>query len=709
MWRARDASLGRDVAIKFMRPELLHQDSLRRRFEREAPVLASIRHPHVVQVLDLGEIEGRPFVILEFVSGSSLREWLEGHLEAGTLPSLPDVQVLFRQVCEGVGAAHDRDIVHRDLKPENVLLDTGGRRAIAKVLDFGLARMHTGPNSSHTTVGTYEYMSPEQASEGNETLDGRSDVFSLGVMLVELLTGKRLPGDGKRSWERVIDNGRGDEWLSRAEATRSDVPPGVWRAVRVALAWAAQDRYGDAEALASALDEGWANATAHRAVSMPPPRSEEATTMLIPSERRPDLRSPVRSPARSPVSPEPRVDSAPTEGLRRPSVEIVGREVADTVPVLSMAVMPSMVSPGNGPISLPGAIVGRSAPPMDSAAVRRRHADDDDDSMDKTVVRPSGSTAPQPTPPARRIPWRYIGVGAAGLGALALVSVWAALGAPHPRVPAVSPRAAAAATPRGAAATASGLRCAGGMIGVPGGSFQMGFAPGEGQPGDPPMRRVSVRPFCLDRTEVPVSALLACVESGRCAAPSPTVQFDGVTTSMHHHFDRYCTLNQAARAAGDHPVNCVEFAAAQAFCVTRGARLPTEVEWEYAARGTEGRMYPWGDEPPDVARLNACGRGECPQGAMFRERDGFRGTAPVEGFTAGRTPSGVLNLAGNVAEWVQDPWIAHDGTGSNEAHVVRGGGWATTDTRAVRAASRDGVPATDRRPELGFRCAKSAQ
>jgi formylglycine-generating enzyme required for sulfatase activity len=189
----------------------------------------------------------------------------------------------------------------------------------------------------------------------------------------------------------------------------------------------------------------------------------------------------------------------------------------------------------------------------------------------------------------------------------------------------------------------------------------------------------------VDRTEVTVEAYGACVASGRCEEAD---------------IEEGCTRGVAGKQ--QHPVNCVDWEQARAYCEWAGKRLPTEAEWEYAARGTDGRTYPWGNAAPDT-QLNWGG------GA-----DAWEETAPVGSFPADASPYGVLDLAGNVMEWVAD-WFGEypageaenpTGPSSGEERAFRGGGWYTSDDGLVRAASRSGVDPTFRVLGVGFRCAR---
>jgi eukaryotic-like serine/threonine-protein kinase len=182
VYLAEDTKLNRNVALKFLSPHLCQDEACRQRFEREAQAAAKLDHPNIVTVYEVGEFQGRPFFAMQHIEGQSLRELIKGK----ELP-IERVIELAIQICEGLYKAHQSGIVHRDVKPANILIDVEGR---AKILDFGLASVASSDHLTKTgsTLGTIGYMSPEQAK--GEEVDQRSDIFSLGVVLYEMITSK---------------------------------------------------------------------------------------------------------------------------------------------------------------------------------------------------------------------------------------------------------------------------------------------------------------------------------------------------------------------------------------------------------------------------------------------------------------------------------------------------------------------------------------
>jgi eukaryotic-like serine/threonine-protein kinase len=270
VFRAEDTTLGRPVAVKFLRSRTIEDQGLRTRFIREARLAASINHPNICTIYEVGEVTegisllagaradvvpaGTPFIAMELVVGETLHERL---MRAGRLP-LKELLAIGVQIAEGMQEAHARRIVHRDLKPRNVVIDGAGR---VKILDFGLAKPLDRPRpddavmvdaqtqSAELTrmggiVGTVAYMSPEQAQ--GKSLDSRSDLFSFGVMLYELATGRR-PFDGSSPTSTITKILETEPRPIRE--TVPHLPSDLDRIVRRCLQKNPADRYHDARDL----------------------------------------------------------------------------------------------------------------------------------------------------------------------------------------------------------------------------------------------------------------------------------------------------------------------------------------------------------------------------------------------------------------------------------------------------------------------------
>ena len=182
VYRAFDQTLERQVAIKLMHREIASDSDQLERFRREARAVAQLSHPHIVGVIDAGEDEGRPYIVFEYVEGETLKERIH---RMGRLP-MDEAIAYAIEIARALGCAHSHHIVHRDVKPQNVLIDSEGS---AKVTDFGIARTldQAGLTADGRVLGTTDYVSPEQAL--GHDVNGQSDIYSLGVVLYEMLTG----------------------------------------------------------------------------------------------------------------------------------------------------------------------------------------------------------------------------------------------------------------------------------------------------------------------------------------------------------------------------------------------------------------------------------------------------------------------------------------------------------------------------------------
>lgn len=284
VYLAVDLTLDRPVAVKLLHREISSTDHQLERFRKEAKAAARLSNPNLVPVIDAGEQNGRPFIVFEYVEGQTLKEMI---VATGPLPV--DQAVAYTiEIARGLQTAHESRLVHRDVKPQNILVDREGR---ARVTDFGIARSleEDGLTDTGEVVGTTDYVSPEQAS--GEPADERSDIYALGIVLYELLTGEvpfRAESQVAVAMKHV------SEEIPDVARERPGVPTTVAAVVDRATAKQRDDRYpsiGEMIAdLEISLDETAARAPAQR-------RSDQATTVLktVPPARRPLTSSKSRS------------------------------------------------------------------------------------------------------------------------------------------------------------------------------------------------------------------------------------------------------------------------------------------------------------------------------------------------------------------------------------------------------------------------------
>ncbi len=636
VWAARHLALETDVAVKFIRPERVAADpALVARFEREARATARIAHPHVVQVMDYGTVDNAvPYIVMELLQGASLAELLDrgGRLSFATAKSLA------QQVASALESAHEHGVVHRDIKPHNIFLTQGsnGYPLFVKVLDFGVAKVlgdtqvpALSPSLTETgaVIGSPPYMSPEQL-EGSKDVDLRSDLWSLGVIMYETLTGSQpFQGSSFVKVGAAILDGK----YRPASELRPNLPAGIDDWFAKALCRDVEGRFQSAREMADAL------VALDAAADAPPDATEEAADEAPPARYGANVEAPLE-----------------LEGLSGGSHQ-----------------------EGDAPLD-----EGPATEPPDAGGGTVRHA----------------PLAKKPQRPEAR------GSGPAGRLRKGLLLAAAAL--------ATATGLGLAALPR----RAGSAGCPPGMALIEGAEFKIGSDDhAETLLDETPRRGVAVGPFCLDITEVTVKAYGECEG---CERPQRTVEAEAVTLNGRSFYSQFCNGPEAK----DHPINCIDWNQAKAYCRALGKRLPTEAEWELAARGRDARPYPWPDlGPPLGKRLNACGsecsrmlteghktvlKGEWPK--MYEDDDSAPATSPVGRYPEGATPAGVLDLAGNVWEWTESPYCPYDKPDCGDSRrVLRGGGWDTVESQDVRAARRKPSPPTARGWSIGFRCAKT--
>ncbi len=264
---AYDPRFERDVAIKVLPHEFLHDPQFRARFEREAKTIALIEHPAIVPVYDFGEEDGQPYIVMRYMAGGSLAD----RLQKGPL-SLKEIAHFVSRLAPALDAAHQKGIVHRDLKPGNILFDQYDN---AYISDFGIARLNQGAAGVSLTgtaiLGTPAYMSPEQV-QGDKEIDGRSDLYSFGVILFQMLTGTtpyRADTPAKMMMMHLL------EPVPQIRDLKQDVSPEMEMVTERMLAKDREDRYSTARDLAEAIEQA-----ARGEMPTPPAGNSAAATRL---------------------------------------------------------------------------------------------------------------------------------------------------------------------------------------------------------------------------------------------------------------------------------------------------------------------------------------------------------------------------------------------------------------------------------------------
>jgi formylglycine-generating enzyme required for sulfatase activity len=617
VFRARDRESGRDVALKIVRAERMSPKALER-FRREGEITASLMHPGILKVHSAGEIDGIPFLAYELVEGVGTLEEAQGF-------DLERKVVLVRDVARALGAAHTQGIVHRDIKPENILLDEHGDPRVA---DFGLAAAQGLERLTQTgaLVGTPYFMSPEQLEGRREAIGPASDVWGLGVVFYKLLTDE-LPFDGSTLLE--LQSRIRSATPTPPCSISTTLPPALQAICLRALQGDSNLRYDDGTAFADDLDnwlEGRSVSAAGswqglRQLSRSSPRGAIWATLAV----------------------GVLVGTAAWFSGDEP------RSAADTAPpVVTFDSVPDEVWAAEWVVQ---GVVSDEASwvDLDVGRVRKRVLPGERFEL-KIALRKGKNQI-----------W-VRAVDAAGNRAKSVQ-----LSVERVRVP--DWFAALAEAERPAYPLPESLRLSetvgeyehvrdgSVLVWIPPGEFTMGRVDGDdrAEQNEQPPHSVRIsRGFFLGKYELTHGHYREfCRRTGRKAPPQ---QFE-------------------LRDLDQHPAGQLTWNDAQAYCTWARLRLPTEAEWEWAARGPDGRLFPWGNDDPK-------GTGRCSRDGLD---DAYERSSPVGSFPDGASPFGVLDMSGNVWEWVQDvygPYAAEAqvdprGARSGPDRVHRGGFWGS--------------------------------
>ncbi|HAF61157.1 MAG TPA: hypothetical protein DCK95_02395 [Anaerolineaceae bacterium] len=622
VYKVWDTQRGVPLAMKVLREDLAEDIVFMRRFEREAVNLTRLQHPNIVRCYGL-EREGRTaYMLMDYIDGWTLRsEIFDAH---GPL-SMPRILEVIQPVCSALSYAHQMGMVHCDVKSANIMIHKNGT---VYLTDFGIARGMDAATSTMVGVGTPAYMAPELIKGEDPT--PQTDIYALGIVLYEMLTGGERPFTG----ERATITGTTAEKIRWEHLQLQPIPlryfnPTVNSEMDQIFLRCIQkdphDRFQSINDLFRALHAATANAKpvkAHRPVQTGIPH--------IPGN------VPSSSASKAVSSIPSREQSVPANAGaagERGSKGIIAAVVLFLGIILFVA-LNGAEKESRGTVSL------SNAPNSSTRAVQS-------DTLD---------TFPTHAPQVTAMP----------------VTIGSLITSPKDNMV---------------------------MVYVPAGEFEMGSSDQDtsADEDEKPQHTVYLDAFWIDQTEVTNAMYRECVQEGVCYAPKKYSHDDNTGS---RHFDEEDEINTAY---DDYPVIYVDYEDATIYCEWAGKRLPTEAEWEKAARGTTGYRYPWGNQTPTSSQAN------------FGNNIGD--TVRVGNYPSGASMYGALDMVGNVYEWVSDlyseeyykdsPLNNPLGPSYGDVHVLRGGSFFA-DAKYCRSTYRS-KPLTIKQEAYasgnwGFRC-----
>lgn len=642
VYKAIQTSVNRQVAVKILPQTLLHDENFMKRFRQEAEVIARLEHFHILPIYDYGEHDGMPYIVMRYLEGGTLQDRIKRY---SPLP-WDEILLVTRQVAGALDYAHTRNVIHRDVKPSNVLLDGEGN---AYLVDFGIAKMTE--STAHLTgsgiVGTPAYMAPEQSQTGPPTPS--MDVYALGVTIFEMMTGQQ-PYRAETPIAQIMMHIQNP--IPSLRDFDTAIPPEVDEVVQRALVKDPAERYATAGELASALEEAIGRAGGWQS---------SADTMIA-VERGVGASVDVATPRPSPpvASATVRGDAASGATAERKAGGLPGW----VLPVVGVGGLLAL-------LVVVGLIIG----------ARELFGGGGGDEVEAIPTDPTQAALAAVESMATALPAETPSEPTAAPQEMAPTDEPASAAVEPTAAPTVRP----SPTPLGERITLHGVP----MLLVPAGPFTMGDD--EGYPRERPAHEVTLDAFYIDETEVTNLYYMACVDAGGCEPPEFTDSPSQVAYFGAEYYHNY-------------PVIFLSWNEAQNYCQWRGGHLPTEAQWEKAARWEpntgEVRVFPWDAPVIDQYYLN--------YGSLFGH------TVEVDSYESGRSPVGAYQMGGNVAEWVYDwyqdnyyeisPAVNPTGPAEGQFRVFRGGNYESSGS-GLKATFRDYANPLNKLATMGFRCA----
>jgi len=617
VYKAFDTLLERTVAVKVIRAQRELSAELLKRFAREARALARLSHPNIVRVLDYGEHEGLPFLVMEYLPGGTLKERMDQ--TQGRPVNWQAAARLLVPIASALEAAHKETIIHRDVKPSNILIGADNQPMLT---DFGIAKILDGEETTELTatgvgIGTPRYMAPEQ---GLGLADERADIYALGTIFYELITG-RPPYQGDTPLAILLK--KSSEPLPRPKSLVPGLPDAVEAILIKALARLPENRYPNMSTFRLALEKPGAPSTD------PDATVDDFSQHLPPAPPITEQRSRKWAPGFGGMLALVFLGCLTLGGLALAGVWVV------------QAYYDSQATTANTP--------AQTAPAAESP------------------LPPTSAMLPESIATLAEIPFE----------------------------PTEAPTKSAPLARDGTQ-----------LIRILAGEFIMGSDPSDPYfwGAEAPRHAVYLDEYWIYKTEVTNAMYQQCVAAGTCKPPAQNSSRSHANYYSNPIFDNF-------------PVIHITQPDAARYCQWAGGRLPTEAEWEKAARGADGLLFPWGNQEITSASANFCDV-NCiePDPLAFEANfnDGYADVAPVGSFPSGTSPYGALDMGGNVLEWVADwyetsyydksPYENPTGPSTGTRYTLRGGSW-WSGRDGLRPAARASKSVGYQSDQVGFRCA----